>query len=150
MERRRKFTAICIPARAENKGWLEPLKQSIRPAALARQRASREPEEQLLMLCSPPLLPARCPALWAQRFKPFSEFPAVGLGISGGRQVGRVGHPAAGAAQLLMKGNAFTCRHVNLTEPPCSVPSNKPCSARRYTQVACRRAEMQHHLHFRW
>lgn len=149
-ERSRKCTAICILARPENEGWLQPPKQLIRPAALARQRTSREPEEQLLILHTPPLLPARCPALWAQRFKPLSEFPTIGLGTSRGRQVGRVGHPAAGTAQLLMKGNAFTWRNVNLQSPPCSVLSNKPCTARRYTQVVYRKADMQHQSHFHW
>lgn len=89
------------------------------------------------------LLPAWCPALWVQRFKPLLEFPSARLSISGGRQVGRVHHPTAAATQLLMKGNAFTWRNVNLTKPPCSVLSNKTCSARWYTQVVYRRSEMQ-------
>lgn len=53
----------------------------------------------------------------------------VGLSISRGRQVGRVGHPTTGAIQFLMKGNAFTWRNANLTKLPCSVLSNKRCAA---------------------
>lgn len=87
----RKWTTVCIPARAENEGWLQPQKQWIRPAALAQQRQ----------------VPAQCPGLWQQRLKPLSEFPAIELDTSGARQVGRVGHPAAEIAQLLKKAECF-------------------------------------------
>lgn len=87
-ERPRKSTTICILVRAENEGWLQAPKQPIRPAPLAQQRASRAPEELLLVLCAPPLLPARCPPLfWCRDLNASRSLPQ--LGSSRGRQVGK-------------------------------------------------------------